>query len=41
MTSLSLARSVQIDADLNISRDTATIDALRTLDSYLCDLKEL
>jgi cobaltochelatase CobN len=38
---LSLARSVQIDADLNISRDTATIDALRRLDSYLCDLKEL
>jgi len=38
---LSLARAVQIDADLNISRDTATVDALRTLDSYLCDLKEL
>ena len=38
---LSLARSVQIDADLNISRDTSTMDALRTLDGYLCDLKEL
>lgn len=38
---LSLARAAQIDADLNISRDGATVDALRTLDSYLCDLKEL
>ncbi len=38
---LSLARAAQLDADLKISRDSATVDALRTLDSYLCDLKEL
>jgi len=38
---LSLARAAQLDADLKISRESATVDALRTLDSYLCDLKEL
>jgi cobaltochelatase CobN len=38
---VSLARAAQLDADLKISRDGATVDALRTLDSYLCDLKEL
>jgi cobaltochelatase CobN len=38
---LSLARAAQIDADLKISRESSTVDALRILDSYLCDLKEL
>ncbi len=38
---LSQARAAQIDADLTISRESSTVDALRTLDGYLCDLKEL
>jgi cobaltochelatase CobN len=38
---LSLARAAQIDADLNISRETSTTNALRALDSHLCDLKEM
>ncbi len=38
---VSLARALQIDADLSISRDTPTGEALRTLDAHLCDLKEM
>jgi cobaltochelatase CobN len=38
---VSLARAAQLDADLKISRDSAKVDALRALDGYLCDLKEL
>ncbi|MGM4916907.1 cobaltochelatase subunit CobN [Tardiphaga sp. 813_E8_N1_3] len=38
---LSLARAQQIDADVNVTRDTPTGEALRALDAHLCDLKEM
>lgn len=38
---VSLARALQIDADLSINRDTPTNEALRALDAHLCDLKEM
>ncbi|MET0221625.1 MAG: cobaltochelatase subunit CobN, partial [Tardiphaga sp.] len=38
---LSLARAQQIDADVNLTRDTPTGEALRALDAHLCDLKEM
>jgi cobaltochelatase CobN len=38
---LSLARTQQIDADIAIDRDTPMNDALRALDTHLCDLKEM
>jgi cobaltochelatase CobN len=38
---LSLARAQQIDADVNVDRDTPTGEALRALDAHLCDLKEM
>ena len=38
---LSLARAQRLDADVNVTRDTPTDDALRALDAHLCDLKEM
>jgi cobaltochelatase CobN len=38
---LSLARAQRLDADVNITRETPTNDALRALDAHLCDLKEM
>lgn len=38
---LSLARAQRLDADVNVTRDTPTNDALRALDAHLCDLKEM
>src|SRR6202166_3630513 len=38
---LSLARAQRLDADVNVTRQTPTIDALRALDAHLCDLKEM
>jgi cobaltochelatase CobN len=38
---LSLARAQQLDADVNVTRETPTNDALRALDAHLCDLKEM
>jgi len=38
---LSLARSQRLDADVNVTRETPTNDALRALDAHLCDLKEM
>jgi cobaltochelatase CobN len=38
---LSLARAQRLDADVNVTRDTPTSDALRALDAHLCDLKEM
>jgi cobaltochelatase CobN len=38
---LSLARAQRLDADVNMTRDTPTMDALRALDAHLCDLKEM
>src|SRR5229473_2481539 len=38
---LSLARSQRLDADVNVTRETPTDDALRALDAHLCDLKEM
>jgi cobaltochelatase CobN len=38
---LSMARAQQLDADVNVNRDTPTNEALRALDAHLCDLKEM
>ena len=38
---LSLARAQRLDADVNVTRDTPTAEALRALDAHLCDLKEM
>jgi cobaltochelatase CobN len=38
---LSLARAQRLDADVNVTRETPTNDALRALDAHLCDLKEM
>jgi cobaltochelatase CobN len=38
---LSLARAQRLDADVNVTRDTPTNEALRALDAHLCDLKEM
>ena len=38
---LSLARAQRLDADVNLTRDTPTNEALRALDAHLCDLKEM
>jgi cobaltochelatase CobN len=38
---LSLARVQRLDADVNVTRDTPTHEALRALDAHLCDLKEM
>ena len=38
---LSLARAQRLDADVNVTRQTPTNDALRALDAHLCDLKEM
>ncbi|HTE95412.1 MAG TPA: cobaltochelatase subunit CobN, partial [Bradyrhizobium sp.] len=38
---LSLARARRLDADVNVTRDTPTNEALRALDAHLCDLKEM
>ena len=38
---LSLARAQRLDADVNVTRETPTGDALRALDAHLCDLKEM
>jgi cobaltochelatase CobN len=38
---LSLARAQRLDADVNVTRETPTHDALRALDAHLCDLKEM
>lgn len=38
---LSLARAQRIDADVNVTRSTPTVEALRALDAHLCDLKEM
>src|ERR1700738_2539890 len=38
---LSLARSQRLDADVNVTHETPTNDALRALDAHLCDLKEM
>lgn len=38
---LSLARAQQLDADVDVTRDTPTGEALRALDAHLCDLKEM
>ncbi|MFX7567131.1 cobaltochelatase subunit CobN, partial [Acinetobacter baumannii] len=38
---LSLARAQRLDADVNVTRNTPTNDALRALDAHLCDLKEM
>ncbi|MEW6642277.1 MAG: cobaltochelatase subunit CobN [Pseudomonadota bacterium] len=38
---LSLARVQRLDADVGVSRDTPTADALRAIDAHLCDLKEM
>ena len=38
---LSLARAQRLDADLNVTRETPTNEALRALDAHLCDLKEM
>jgi cobaltochelatase CobN len=38
---LSLARAQRLDADVNVTRETPTDDALRALDAHLCDLKEM
>src|ERR1700722_5077806 len=38
---LSLARAQRLDADVNVTRQTPTHDALRALDAHLCDLKEM
>ncbi|HEY3030889.1 MAG TPA: cobaltochelatase subunit CobN, partial [Bradyrhizobium sp.] len=38
---LSLARAQRLDADVNLTPDTPTNDALRALDAHLCDLKEM
>ena len=38
---LSLARAQRLDADVNVTRDTPTSEALRALDAHLCDLKEM
>jgi cobaltochelatase CobN len=38
---LSLARAQRLDADINVTRDTPTHEALRALDAHLCDLKEM
>jgi cobaltochelatase CobN len=38
---LSLARAQRLDADVNVHRDTPTVEALRALDAHLCDLKEM
>jgi cobalamin biosynthesis Mg chelatase CobN len=38
---LSLARAQRLDADVNVTRETPTNEALRALDAHLCDLKEM
>lgn len=38
---LSLARAQRLDADVNVTHETPTNDALRALDAHLCDLKEM
>jgi len=38
---LSLARAQRLDADVNVTRETPTHEALRALDAHLCDLKEM
>ncbi|KIZ46875.1 MULTISPECIES: cobaltochelatase subunit CobN [Rhodopseudomonas] len=38
---LSVARAQRLDADIHITRDTPTYEALRALDAHLCDLKEM
>jgi cobaltochelatase CobN len=38
---LSLARAQRLDADVNLTRDMPTNEALRALDAHLCDLKEM
>jgi cobaltochelatase CobN len=38
---LSLARAQRLDADVNVTRETPTGEALRALDAHLCDLKEM
>jgi cobaltochelatase CobN len=38
---LSLARAQRLDADVNVTRDMPTHEALRALDAHLCDLKEM
>jgi cobaltochelatase CobN len=38
---LSLARAQRLDADVNVTRQTPTNEALRALDAHLCDLKEM
>jgi cobaltochelatase CobN len=38
---LSLARAQRLDADVNLTRETPTEEALRALDAHLCDLKEM
>src|SRR5712691_1967364 len=38
---LSLARAQRLDADVNVTRDTPTNEALRAVDAHLCDLKEM
>ena len=38
---LSFARAQRLDADVNVTRETPTNDALRALDAHLCDLKEM
>jgi cobaltochelatase CobN len=38
---LSLARAQRLDADVNVTRQTPTHEALRALDAHLCDLKEM
>src|SRR3954467_1363087 len=38
---LSMARAQRLDADVNVTRDTPTHEALRALDAHLCDLKEM
>ena len=38
---LSMARAQRLDADVNVTRDTPTGEALRALDAHLCDLKEM
>ena len=38
---LSLARAQRLDADVNVTREMPTNEALRALDAHLCDLKEM
>ncbi len=38
---LSMARAQRLDADVDITRDMPTTEALRALDAHLCDLKEM